>query len=49
MSTATAYIMEDPREAMRLELKVDPDAWVRKYLVGRFKPQAEVLSVGCGP
>ena len=49
MNSAPAYIMEDPREAMRLELKVDPEAWVRKYLVGRFKPQAEVLSVGCGP
>jgi len=28
----TAYIMEDPCEAMRLEVKVDPQAWVRKYL-----------------
>jgi ubiquinone/menaquinone biosynthesis C-methylase UbiE len=48
--TATAdYIMEDPREAMRLELKVDPHAWVQKYLVRRVPAGAHVLSVGCGP
>jgi len=48
--TATAdYIMEDPREALRLELKVDPSAWVQKYLAHRVCPGAEVLSVGCGP
>ena len=43
------YIMEDPREAMRLELKVDPRAWVQKYLAHRIRVGAEVLSVGCGP
>jgi ubiquinone/menaquinone biosynthesis C-methylase UbiE len=48
MATAD-YIMEDPREAMRLELKVDPRAWVQKYLAGRIRAGAEVLSVGCGP
>jgi len=48
--TATAdYIMQDPREAMRLELKVDPYAWVQKYLAGRIHGGAEILSVGCGP
>ncbi len=45
----TVYIMEDPREAMRLEVKVDPAAWVRKYLAHRVPPGAEVLSVGSGP
>jgi len=45
----TPYIMEDPREAMRLEVKVDPKAWVRKYLAHRVPPGAEILSVGCGP
>jgi ubiquinone/menaquinone biosynthesis C-methylase UbiE len=45
----TAYIMEDPREAMRLEVKVDPAPWVHKYLAHRLPPGAEVLSVGCGP
>jgi ubiquinone/menaquinone biosynthesis C-methylase UbiE len=49
-NSATAdYIMEDPREAMRLELKVDPDAWVQKYLARRIRAGAHVLSVGCGP
>lgn len=48
--TATAdYIMEDPREAMRLELKVDPHAWVEKYVARRIRAGAHVLSVGCGP
>src|ERR1700704_1829208 len=43
------YIMEDPREALRLELKVDSDAWAQKYLAHRVRPGAQVLSVGCGP
>jgi SAM-dependent methyltransferase len=34
---------------LRLELKVDPDAWVQNYLAHRVCPSAEVLSVGCGP
>jgi SAM-dependent methyltransferase len=41
--------MEDPREAARLEAKVDPEAWVQKYLAHRVHSGAEVLSVGCGP
>jgi len=52
MSRGTAiadYIMEDPREAMRLELKVDAHAWVQRYLAHRVQAGAEVLSVGCGP
>jgi ubiquinone/menaquinone biosynthesis C-methylase UbiE len=48
--TATAdYIMEDSREAMRLELKVDPQVWVERYLARRIRVGAQVLSVGCGP
>ena len=43
------YIMEDPREASRLERKVNPDAWIRRYLQPHLFPGAEVLSVGCGP
>jgi SAM-dependent methyltransferase len=43
------YIMEDPREAARLEAKVNPQAWVQKYLAHRIGPGAKVLSVGCGP
>jgi ubiquinone/menaquinone biosynthesis C-methylase UbiE len=50
MSKASpTYIMEDPREAMRLEMKVDPAAWVRKYLAHRLRSGSEILSVGCGP
>jgi SAM-dependent methyltransferase len=48
-SAQVTYIMEDPREAMRLELKVDAEAWVEKYLAPLLRPGAEVLSVGCGP
>lgn len=48
-SALRTYIMEDPREAMRLELKVDAEAWVGKYLVPLLRPGAQVLSVGCGP
>ena len=47
--SAIEYIMEDPREAMRLEAKVDARAWVQKYLAHRVGAGAEVLSVGCGP
>jgi ubiquinone/menaquinone biosynthesis C-methylase UbiE len=48
-TTPIDYIMEDPREALRLEQKVDPVEWVQKYLAHRVCPGAEVLSVGCGP
>lgn len=48
-SSSVAYIMEDPREAMRLELKVDPKAWVSKYLAQYVRPGVKILSVGCGP
>ena len=47
-STAT-YIMEDPREAARLERKVDAEVWARGYLKPHIFDGAEVLSVGCGP
>ena len=43
------YIMDDPREAARLEAKVDPQAWVEKYMAGHIEPGMEVLSVGDGP
>src|ERR1700730_12929326 len=43
------YIMEDPREAGRLELKGNPSAWAQKYLAHRVGRGGEVLSVGCGP
>jgi ubiquinone/menaquinone biosynthesis C-methylase UbiE len=43
------YIMDDPREAARLEAKVDPEAWAQKYLAHHVARGMEVLSVGCGP
>lgn len=49
LTEGTTYIMEDPREAQRLESKVNPDVWVRKYLAHCVRPRSEVLSVGCGP
>jgi ubiquinone/menaquinone biosynthesis C-methylase UbiE len=47
--TTIDYFMEDPREADRLEQKVNPDAWVKKYLGRYLNPESEVLCVGCGP
>ena len=51
MSSASlpVYIMEDPREGSRLEQKVDPDAWVRRYLAPHLVAGAHILDVGCGP
>jgi len=48
-STTVDYFMEDPREAERLEQKVNPEAWVKKYLERFIRPESEVLCVGCGP
>jgi ubiquinone/menaquinone biosynthesis C-methylase UbiE len=48
-AASVPYIMDDPREAMRLELKFDPEAWVHKYIAHLLTPGAHVLSVGCGP
>jgi ubiquinone/menaquinone biosynthesis C-methylase UbiE len=48
-AASVPYIMDDPREAMRLELKFDPASWVDKYIVHHLTPGAHVLSVGCGP
>src|SRR4051794_20336457 len=48
-NSRTGYIMDDPRESIRLQLKVDPSAWVQQYLMQHVHPGAHVLSVGCGP
>ncbi|WP_217554511.1 methyltransferase domain-containing protein [Streptomyces sp. GbtcB6] len=45
----TTYLMEDPREAERLAAKVDPAAWVDRYLARRLRPGDRVLDIGCGP
>lgn len=50
MTTAIVdYIMEDPREAARLEAKVNPHRWVQRYVSHRVGVGADVLCVGCGP
>jgi ubiquinone/menaquinone biosynthesis C-methylase UbiE len=49
VTNAIPYIMDDPREAMRLELKVDPETWVHKYVAHRISSGFKVLDVGCGP
>ncbi|MHC5259379.1 methyltransferase domain-containing protein [Streptomyces sp. UC4497] len=43
------YLMEDPREAARLEAKVDARRWVRTHLPHVMSPRATVLDVGAGP
>jgi len=43
------YFMEDPREADRLEQKVNPESWVKQYLAGYLRRESDVLCVGCGP
>lgn len=48
-SPTVDYIMDDPREAARLEAKVDPEIWVQKYMAPHLRRGMEVLSVGCGP
>jgi ubiquinone/menaquinone biosynthesis C-methylase UbiE len=48
-ASSIAYIMEDPREGSRLEQKIDPDGWVRRYLDPLLFAGAQILDVGCGP
>lgn len=49
MNVASTYIMEDPREAQRLLDKVDPEAWIAKFLEPHLAGVRNFLSVGCGP
>jgi SAM-dependent methyltransferase len=49
MDIASTYIMEDPREAQRLLDKVDPEAWIAKFLEPHLAGVRSFLSVGCGP
>lgn len=43
------YFMEDPREARRLEDKVDPSSWASHFLARYLQPDSRVLDVGSGP
>ena len=49
MNIASTYIMEHPREAQRLLDKVDPEAWIAKFLEPHLVGVSSFLSVGCGP
>jgi SAM-dependent methyltransferase len=48
-SSAATYFMDDPREAARLEAKVDGRAWAERYLRPHLLRDAAVLEIGCGP
>ena len=45
----TPYFMDDPREGQRLADKVDPQAWVSRFVEPLLQPNSVVLDVGCGP
>lgn len=49
MTTASKYIMDDPREGQRLLDKADPSTWIDKFLASHFPHAKSILSVGCGP
>jgi SAM-dependent methyltransferase len=49
MTNNHTYIMEDPREAQRLLDKVDPHAWIARFLDPILPQVRRLLSVGCGP
>ena len=49
MTTASKYIMDDPREGQRLLDKADPSTWIDKFLNSHFPHAKSILSVGCGP
>lgn len=43
------YLMENPEEALRLELKTDPEAVRKQAAWCGLKPGMRVLDAGCGP
>lgn len=45
----TGYLMENTDEAIRLEIKTDPDAVRRQAAWCGLKPGLRVLDAGCGP
>jgi SAM-dependent methyltransferase len=49
MTNTSNYIMDHPREAQRLLDKVDPDAWIAKFIEPHLAGVRNFLSVGCGP
>jgi SAM-dependent methyltransferase len=48
MDNSREYLMENPEEAQRLDIKTDPDAVRKQALLCGIGPGARVLDVGCG-
>jgi len=48
MDNSDAYLMEDPEEAIRLDVKTDPEAVLKQALLCGIGPGARVLDGGCG-
>jgi ubiquinone/menaquinone biosynthesis C-methylase UbiE len=48
-ATPARYLMDDPREAGRLQLKVDAREWAERFALPHLFAGAEVLCAGCGP
>jgi SAM-dependent methyltransferase len=49
MTTINPYLMENREEALRLEIKTDPDAVRRQGHWCGIKPGLQMLDAGCGP
>ncbi|MBW1703142.1 MAG: class I SAM-dependent methyltransferase [Deltaproteobacteria bacterium] len=49
MTLSRSYLMENLEEAIRLEIKTDPEAIRKQALWCGLKPGLRVLDVGCGP
>ena len=49
MYETDSYLMENLEEAIRLEMKTDPEAVRKQALWCGLKPGMRVLDAGCGP
>lgn len=49
MTRPYSYLMENMDEAIRLEVKTDPEAFIRQARWCGVKPGMRVLDAGCGP
>ena len=48
-SKGNSYLMENPEEIMRLEVKTEKETVIKQALWCGLKPGFRVLDVGCGP
>ena len=48
MDSSDAYLMEDSEEALRLDVKTDPDAVRKQVQICGIGPGCRVLDGGCG-